>query len=250
MSEPAGLNELPCSVAETLQPYRINNIGSGFYYIPNYIDSNLETQVLDGTYSLPESRWTVLSHRRLLSLPGPLTGTKRDSLLHAALPSFLTANITDKFKELQIFENSPHKAPNHCLVNEYLPGQGIMPHEDGPAYYPITATVSLASHTVLEIYEKTATGEREQKPKWRILQEPRSLLVTTGDIYSTTLHGIAELQQDEDLNEASIANWDTLGNRELYMSGTVERQKRISLTFRDVLKVIRIGGSNKLLGRR
>lgn len=238
------------AATDTLRPYAIDTIALGFYYIPNFIDSNVEAQVLGGIYSLPESKWTVLSRRRLLSLPGPLTGTQRDRLLHAALPSFLTASTTNKFHELEIFKHSPHRAPNHCLVNEYLPGQGIMPHEDGPAYYPITATVSLASHTVLEIYEKTATGEREQEPKWRILQEPRSLLVTTGDIYSTTLHGIAERDLDDNLDEEHIANWHLLGDPAVYTSGSARRHKRLSLTYRDVLKVVKVAGPNQWLGRR
>ena len=34
------------------------------------------------------------------------------------------------------------KGPNHVLVNEYLPGQGIMPHTDGPLFHPTIATVS------------------------------------------------------------------------------------------------------------
>ena len=43
--------------------------------------------------------------------------------------------------------------PNHVLVNEYLPGQGIMPHTDGPAFFPMVSTVSLGSHTFLDLYE-------------------------------------------------------------------------------------------------
>ena len=33
--------------------------------------------------------------------------------------------------------------PNHILLNEYLPGQGIIPHLDGDLFYPTIATVSL-----------------------------------------------------------------------------------------------------------
>ncbi|CAI5937384.1 unnamed protein product, partial [Closterium sp. NIES-65] len=32
---------------------------------------------------------------------------------------------------------------NHVLVNEYHEGQGIMPHQDGPAYFPCVAILSL-----------------------------------------------------------------------------------------------------------
>src|SRR5699024_11991713 len=54
---------------------------------------------------------------------------------------------------LPIFKEAPHRAPNHVLVNEYTPGQGIMPHEDGGAYYPTVATVSLGGAVVLDLYE-------------------------------------------------------------------------------------------------
>lgn len=81
------------------------------------------------------------------------------------------------------------KEPNHVLVNEYTPGQGIMvssvlspqahkdtcvaiscsngthpasstpsslppcqPHHDGPLYHPVVTTISLGSHTLLDFY--------------------------------------------------------------------------------------------------
>ena len=44
---------------------------------------------------------------------------------------------------------------NHVLINEYLPGQGIMPHEDGPFFYPVIANITLGSHTMLDLYAKS-----------------------------------------------------------------------------------------------
>ena len=49
-------------------------------------------------------------------------------------------------KLLKLFTNNSRiftsgKGPNHVLVNEYLPGQGIMPHTDGPLFHPTIATV-------------------------------------------------------------------------------------------------------------
>ncbi|RZC83328.1 hypothetical protein C5167_046116 [Papaver somniferum] len=38
---------------------------------------------------------------------------------------------------------------NHVLINEYLPDQGIMPHQDGPAYFPVVAIISLGSPAVM-----------------------------------------------------------------------------------------------------
>lgn len=125
-----------------------------------------------------------------------------------------------------------------------------MPHEDGQAYFPCTATVSLSGWTVLEITEK-ATGEGAGR-KWRILQEPGSLLVTQGDVYGGTLHGITEREVDEELNAETVANWELLGDRTGIEAcgGRRERGTRISLTYRDVIKVSDVGRRILGLGRK
>ena len=143
-----------------------------------------------------------------------------------------------------IFHVSPHGAPNHCLINEYLPGQGIHAHEDGDAYYPVVATVSFGSHIVLDIKTKNddTTGEEGEDVRgWRVLQEPRSLLITTGELYTGCLHGISEVKVDEDLGEKAIANWNLLGDRTPFARGQAARETRVSLTFRDVLRVKKLG---------
>ncbi|KAL2431577.1 hypothetical protein ABEF95_011674 [Exophiala dermatitidis] len=227
----------------------IEGLPPSCYYLPNFITPAEEEQIIADILKLPQSRWTVLTHRRLLSLPSSLTGSARDTLLDAPLPGYLRSTVS-RLKDHKFFEHSTHQAPNHVLINEYKPGEGIMPHEDGPAYNPITATISLGSHTVLEIYKKNEQGEREAKPTWRILQEPRSLLVTTGEMYVQTLHGISEVETDEDLDEEHIVNWHHLGDMKQYESGRATRHTRISLTLRDVIKVAKLGGAVKLINRR
>ncbi|KAJ9663182.1 hypothetical protein H2198_000943 [Neophaeococcomyces mojaviensis] len=233
-----------------LQSSRLPELPEAAYYISNFITAEQEALILEEVSKLPGGRWKVLTHRRLLSLPSQLTGTARDTLIDAALPRFLAKPILDQLKELEVFKDSPHSAPNHCLVNEYQPGQGIMPHEDGPAYHPITATVSLGSHTVLDIYRKNEEGEREVTPSWRILQEPRSLLITTGRMYGDTLHGIAEAQVDENLGPETIVNWNLLTDKDAFESGTAKRETRVSLTYRDVLKVAKVGNAMKFMNKK
>ena len=143
-----------------------------------------------------------------------------------------------------IFHSSPHRAPNHCLINEYLPGQGIHAHEDGDAYYPVVATVSLGSHVVLDIEPKRsdATGEKPGDAQgWRVLQEPRSLLITNGELYTDYLHGINEVNIDEKLDGNYIANWSLLGDRTPFAGAQAVRETRVSLTFRDVIRVKKLG---------
>jgi alkylated DNA repair protein alkB family protein 6 len=247
------------------------------------------------SYQIPAQRWTQLSHRRLQAIPSTLT--KTNTLLASPLPGYLTTPIVDRFKDLGIFAHTPHQQPNHVLVNEYKPGQGIMPHEDGDAYAPVVATVSLGAPLCLDILPKPSTskeeddnhatttttttttlarpdddddkesfdkaqeeevaGEDEEKQVFnlptRIYQEPRSLLVTTGTAYRTLMHGIAAVETDEGLCSETVANWALLGDEDQHLrarieaaGGTSTRGVRVSLTYRDVLKVS--AAANKVLG--
>lgn len=146
-----------------------------------------------------------------------------------------------------------------------------MPHEDGAAYEPVVATVSLGSSTCLEITRKPGTSEGEEEDgkgregegegeggkeatplPARIFQAPRSLLVTLDPAYSSTLHGISRLTSDTHLSSSTVANWNLLdagARSEVGRKGGVsERGTRVSLTYRDVRRVS--GAVGKVLGRR
>ena len=166
------------------------------------------------------------------------------------MPPWLTTPVVERIQALGIFKDAPHGI-NHCLINEYLPGQGIMPHEDGDAYFPVVATVSLGGSLVLDVTEKRKDGDRSEEPlkRWRILQEPGSLLLTIGSAYTDTLHGIAEITEDVDLGPETVANWGLLGDPEAIEAsgGCNKRMDRISLTYRDVKKVSNV--ASKLFGK-
>jgi alkylated DNA repair protein alkB homolog 6 len=244
----------PSPLQLDLSAHLVPGLPSSVLYFASFLPKSTCDAIITSIQSTPPHRWAKLAHRRLLSLPRPLTGKSRDTLLaSASLPDHLTNEILPKFKELGIFNDSPHGAPNHVLVNEYLPGQGIMPHEDGPAYHPVTATVSLGSSTVLDIYSKGVPRSQDSQSKhWRILQEPGSLLVTMEDCYTDTMHGIAEIEVDENVRNNSVANWDLLGDKDEFPEGKNTRKTRVSLTYRDVKKVVQVGGGrkNNVLGKR
>nr|XP_045368873.1 alpha-ketoglutarate-dependent dioxygenase alkB homolog 6 isoform X3 [Camelus bactrianus] len=94
------------------------------------------------------------------------------------LPPWLQRYV-DKVSDLSLFGGLP---ANHVLVNQYLPGEGIMPHEDGPLYYPTVSTISLGSHTMLDLYEPrqpedddpTEQPRPPPQPATSLLLEPRS----------------------------------------------------------------------------
>ena len=178
---------------------------------------------------------------------GPLPSWLEDTIISRLVRFPLSPSPSEPGESNNLFSPSPHGRPNHCLINEYPPGIGIFPHEDGPAYHPIVATVSMGGHTVLDIYTKDPqTRLKSDEPTWRILQERRSLLVTTGSMYEETLHGIAEAEVDENLGEGRVVNWNLLRDKTRTSckenGGKMERNLRVSATLRDVLKVMRDWG--------
>jgi alkylated DNA repair protein alkB family protein 6 len=267
--ETSGLINLPAN----LETARITSLPASAYYIADFI-SESEEQLLLGkvgsTWTVkslqklnchlqiaaaPKPCWKVLAHRRLQTWPSELT---KDTLLDSSLPEWLINPVVSRICSLpqygdasaNIFFSSPHSAPNHVLVNEYLPGQGIMPHKDGAAYHPVVCTVSLGGTLCLDIYGCNSDGTRETTPKTRIVQEPRSLLVTTGEIYTECMHGIADTTMDTGLDSTSVANWSLLRSPELIVDGKIEREIRTSLTYRDVIKVSKLGKTFAAFGRR
>lgn len=164
------------------------------------------------------------------------------SAIHMQLSPDLISRITST----GVFDDSPHQRPNHVILNEYCPGQGIMPHQDGPAYHPVVATLSLGSHTVMHYYDLPA-----REPVLSLLLEPRSLVITTQEQYTAHAHGIDSVTQDR-VGEFEWANSEMVGSG---LGGRGEegassdpptegealpRGTRYSLTFRDVARVMNV----------
>ncbi|KAL8667246.1 MAG: hypothetical protein Q9202_000819 [Teloschistes flavicans] len=263
-SAPPSTYYLPTFLTATEQHHLLQKVNTLSIFHPNpptLSESDTASNIQINSVPLPQ--WRHLSHRRLQAHPSPLT--PGNTLLSAPLPQWLQGPIIHRLlsiplceekSEEHVFSDAPHCTPNHCLINEYTPGQGIHPHEDGGAYYPIVATVSLGAPIVLDVYRKASassspgdavdTGGRN-KPAYRILQEPGSLLLSMGEMYTDYLHGIAEVEADEGLHgrEGGVVNWDLLSEgwkgRFEEADGRWGRETRVSLTFRDVIKVKSLG---------
>ncbi|KAI8293919.1 Alkbh6 protein [Colletotrichum sp. SAR11_240] len=122
--------------------------------------------------------------------------------------------------------------------------------KDGPAYHPVVCTVSLGASLCLNLYQSKEDGALDPEPVWRILQEPRSLLITTDNLYTDYLHGIADTDEDVELSADSIVNWDLLRSKDHYATGRNVRATRTSLTYRDVLQVSKLGAKFGLFGKK
>ncbi|KAI0905909.1 hypothetical protein F4824DRAFT_251609 [Ustulina deusta] len=227
---------------------RVLQLPCAAFYISEFITEDEEKLILEKIASAPKPRWKQLSRRRLQTWPSDLINNK---LVDAPLPPWLEEPVVTRLLSLSldkdaasqshIFSDSPHKRPNHVLINEYPPGIGIMPHKDGAAYHPVVATVSLGASICLNIHEMKEDGTLNKTPIWRILQEPRSLLITTADLYTDYLHGIDDIMEDIELSGQTIANWSLLRPSSRFHHGRNLRQPRTSLTYRDVISVSKLG---------
>ncbi len=158
----------PLAIPISLSTALIPDLPSSAYYIPSFITTTEENIILHHINNAPLPTWKTLSHRRLQAYPSTLSNS--NVLLAAPLPPWLEMPIVPRILsmgwgiseeesdadlvkgaldsresrdrgQVTIFNGSPHGSPNHCLVNEYQPGQGIYPHEDGSAYWPVVCTV-------------------------------------------------------------------------------------------------------------
>ncbi|XP_056397472.1 alpha-ketoglutarate-dependent dioxygenase alkB homolog 6 [Hyla sarda] len=229
--------------AADLEGFLIDKVPCAAYYIPDYITAAEEEYLLRQVYNAPKPKWTQLSGRKLQNwggLPHPR------GMVPEKLPIWLQT-YTEKISSLEVFGGNH---ANHVLVNEYNPGEGIMPHEDGPLYYPTVTTISLGSHTLLDFYVPINSSEEEeqvpmteeQRHVHSLLLEPRSLFILREDLYKSYLHGIRPLT--EDILDHKVANLDQCTAQ---AEETLTRGTRISLTIRYVPKVLK---TSLFLGKR
>ncbi|EIW76638.1 hypothetical protein CONPUDRAFT_129924 [Coniophora puteana RWD-64-598 SS2] len=198
------------------------------YYIPDFISQDEEEYLLRKITETPRQKWKALATRSASPF-GPSKSVVRTggeimqkgTLVPQAMPPFLTTypDLMGRLSGTSAFASSPHQRPNHVIMNEYLPGQGIMPHEDGPSYHPVVATISLGSHAVFHYYSYRNDGvdhgalNASSSPSTRahdasrgrsvndvpvlsVFLEPRSAIITTDALYTAHLHGIDDVHRD------------------------------------------------------
>ncbi|PLW47461.1 hypothetical protein PCASD_04445 [Puccinia coronata f. sp. avenae] len=271
-----------------LEAHRILIPIPSIHLVPNYITPEEESYLTrkidqvgnsnaivkpDLSISVRAGGWQRVNGRRSMYWGGTMTPKGR--LVPQSPPSFMTdewPHVFRRLSELNIFASvtplssgeaalADHTAaseadslcpPNHCLVNEYNPGDGILPHLDGLAYLPAVATISLESDTVYEFhcysdrYRRRGSGRPiAREPLFTLFVPRRSLLVIAKECYSDLLHSIPARPADlcsphleRCLNWSHFAQGSST-SPQLSADGALVRDRRISLTCRRVHRVVK-----------
>mmetsp|Transcript_28745 Transcript_28745/g.80933 ORF Transcript_28745/g.80933 Transcript_28745/m.80933 type:complete len:236 (-) Transcript_28745:383-1090(-) len=222
------------STASILSERRVGSLPK-VHYIPEYVTEVQEARLLEEVRS-SKAKWTQVSGRRLQNHGGIVHST--GCLIAQPLPSWLRPVAERMHRDTGIFGG---EEPNHVLINSYQPGEGIMPHEDGPLYHPGVCILSLGAPAVVHFFEKPghSTGEGGEdnrgarQARGSVACMPRSLLVFSGEAYTNCLHGINEAH--EEVVDKHTMNLEAVGLRP--GDALPRGGERISFTVRRVLKV-------------
>ncbi|TRY52393.1 Alpha-ketoglutarate-dependent dioxygenase AlkB-like protein [Cryptosporidium tyzzeri] len=144
------------------------------------------------------------------------------------LPEWLES-ISQSLVNYNIF--SKEETPNHVLINQYEQYKGILPHKDGPLYYPRVAIISLESDTLFDFWSPSLDIQENKFPLFSLIVPKLSLLVFQDLCYTQLLHGISSRHQD-DLENHNVINIKDFPH--LSPNSTIKRGFRTSLTFRFV----------------
>ena len=245
--------------ARLTSSYRVQSAVPACYYITEWCDEEAEADMLRCCLACPAEQWVQLRGRRLQcwgNTPQQPNGqaTVQSGAALSGMPLWLQS-LMSRVQDSGLFSEAADSSendstpplppsyppPDHVLINRYDSGQGIMAHKDGPAYQPLVAILSLASHTVMHFYPQPPhsavySGEERGQPVLSLLLERRSLLVFTDELYSHYYHCIHE-QSEDVVSPRDVDNWQLLSDRQQWerqssVGQPVHRSTRYSLTIR------------------
>ena len=177
----------------------------GLTYIPEYIAHETESRLLDLIDSNP---WDCGLKRRTQHYGYKYDYTAREvtQSSYLGLPPDWLQELSHKLHRDKLFA----KIPDQVIINEYIAGQGIASHIDCvPCFGDTIASLSLSASCLMDFKKDNESAS--------ILLEPRSLVLLSGEARYNWQHGIAARKSD------------------LYEGVRIQRQRRVSLTFRKVL---------------
>ena len=227
-------------------------------HIPDWCTPEEERELMRCVDGADARRWTPLRGRRLQSLGG-LPRPPPEMMSREPLPTWVQS-VCDALVASGAFPaDTP---PNHVLLNEYTPGQGIDAHKDGPLYAPHVCILSLNSTATFEFLEEVSppgdgappTAEESSAAMAsaptrtavaRLLLPPRGVLVFSGDAYENKLHRVPPRHED-DPQQVGLIRLDGEGASAAAAAGgedclavgarCLPRSRRVSLTVRHVLR--------------
>lgn len=174
---------------------------SGLIYLPEFITEFQEKYVVQ---EIDKNPWSNELKRRVQHYGYKYDYTKKN--INASM------RVDPLCPWMKVYANKLknyfEEIPDQAIINEYLPGQGIARHIDcQPCFKKTIASLSLLSSCILEF-----TSKKDQT-KHELLLEPRSLLILSGEARYEWFHGIPARKEDHG----------------------IQRQRRISVTFRNVI---------------
>ena len=184
---------------------------SGLLYFPNFIPNDLYDKVVDflnqsndwQCVGIPEQSRKVLQYGFEYKYRSAQTDIKINPI-----PA-----VIDELRTLiKSINNVPEEMPfNQCIINRYLPGQGIAPHVDSPQFEDYICCFTLGSGG-------TMVFQHPQHGKFELFVEPRSVYLMSGAARYEWKHSMSGKKSDK-VNNVKLL-----------------RETRISVTFRSVLK--------------
>lgn len=180
----------------------------GFYLQDNYLTPEEESSLINW---IDQQTWDTILRRRVQHY-----GYRYDYASRGIDSAVFLGELPGPLNDLaqRLTQESILKAtPDQVIINEYDSGQGIAAHVDCvPCFGPEIASISLGSHVGMDFIRVA------DKSKVSQILMPRSLLVFSDAGRYDWKHGISARKSD------------------LINGKRVPRERRISLTFRFVLK--------------
>jgi len=190
---------------------------NGLYYIENiyeYISSVYEEKPEDVINKLDKLKWEPITNSinsRMVQHYGYKYNYKNNSVDEKIdeLPDFLNIYkrfLTDICHQLELIDESYEF--NQCIINNYLPAQGISKHVDSKSYGKVIGCFTLGSGASMVF----KNGEEKKE----IYVKPNSLYIMSDDARYVWTHEMPSRKSD------------------LIDNNKIKRDRRVSLTFRNV----------------
>lgn len=172
---------------------------AGLQYTTDFITVNEERALIE---AIDQQPWLNDLKRQVQHY-----GYKYDYKARTVTPSSYIGPLPEWVEKIAAW--LPFK-PDQAIVNEYEPGQGISAHVDCvPCFGDMIASLSLGSGAMMQFAH---AGHKEE-----IYLEPRSLIILSSEARYTWTHAIPARKSD------------------MVNGFKLQRERRISLTFRSVI---------------